>query len=106
MRVGLTAAQCALLFLVPSHLNMMLPALRGVEAEWHLRHVICCGEAMLPASLDAFCDAVASHGDSTQLHNVYGPTEASMTHHLCVPGASEVLIGEPIDNTTVRDATR
>ena len=106
MRVGLTAAQCALLFLVPSHLNMMLPALRGVEAEWHLRHVICCGEAMLPSMVDAFDGGCARHGNSTQLHNVYGPTEASMTHHVCVQGASEVLIGEPIDNTTVRDATR
>ena len=64
------------------------------------------GEAMLPASVEAFYDAVARHGNFTLLHNVYGPTEASMTHHVCVLGASEVLIGEPIDNTTVRDATR
>jgi non-ribosomal peptide synthetase component F len=87
-------APCALLFLVPSHLNMLLPALRSVDGAWKLRHVVCCGEALLPSTVDAFYDAVASRSEqaatpasaATRLHNVYGPTEASMTQHVCVRG--------------------
>ena len=95
------AAPCALLFLVPSHLNMLLQALRVVGGPWNLRHVVCCGEPLLPSTVNQFYDVVASRRASTQLHNVYGPTEASMTQHLCEPGSTEVLIGEPIDNTAV-----
>ena len=85
---------------------MLLPALRTVSGKWRLQHVICCGESLLPATVSAFYDAAMSRGEHTHLHNVYGPTEASMTHHVCMHGASEVLIGEPIDNTTVHDTTR
>ena len=85
---------------------MLLQALSSNQGPWHLRHVICCGEALLPSTVDRFYDTIASRtkesGLDTRLHNVYGPTEASMTHHVCAPGASEVSIGEPIDNTTVR----
>ena len=95
-------APCALLFLVPSHLSMLLHALRDVKAQCRIRHVICCGEALPPATVTAFYDMIASRAETTQLHNVYGPTEASMTHHTCVAGEAEVLIGKPIDNTTVR----
>jgi non-ribosomal peptide synthetase component F len=98
-----TVAPCALLFLVPSHLDMLLHVLRADKGPWRLRHVICCGEALLPSTVDKFHEAVASRVVPTDLHNVYGPTEASMTHHVCVQSAPEVLIGGPIDNTTVRD---
>jgi hypothetical protein len=95
-------APCALLFLVPSHLNMLLHALRGVDGPWRLRHVVCCGESLPPSIVKGFCDAAhIVDGAPTRLHNVYGPTEAAMTHHVCVPNAPEVLIGKPIDNATV-----
>ena len=99
-------APCAVLFLVPSHLNMLLSSLKSVPvADLQLRHVVCCGEALLSSTADALLAEVAARGQGLQLHNVYGPTEASMTHHVCLGSGAEVTIGGPIDNTTVRLAS-
>ena len=99
--LAVAVAPCAVLFLVPSHLNMLLPSLRGVTRDLGLRHVVCCGEALLPRTVESFYATVAATARPPQLHNVYGPTEASMTHQTCLRGTPEVLIGEPIHNTTI-----
>ena len=93
-------ALCSVAFLVPSHLDMLLPSLHSTKT-CHLRNVVCCGEVLLPLTVERFYAAAAAKFRTATLHNLYGPTEGSMTHHVCKRGAAEVLIGGPIDNTTV-----
>ena len=68
-----------------------------------LRHVVCCGEALSSATVARFYAQLAGMGNrGVEIHNLYGPTEGSMTWHRCARTAgAEVLIGSPIDNTTV-----
>ena len=68
-----------------------------------LRHVVCCGEALSSATVARFYAQMAGMGNrGVEIHNLYGPTEGSMTWHRCARAAgAEVLIGSPIDNTTV-----
>ena len=68
-----------------------------------LRHVVCCGEALSSATVARFYAQMAGMGNrGVEIHNLYGPTEGSMTWHRCARTAgAEVLIGSPIDNTTV-----
>jgi amino acid adenylation domain-containing protein len=88
-------------FFVPSALKA---ALEFTERLPSLEHIICCGEA-LQASV---CQLFYAQQPTARLHNLYGPTEGSMTYFRCpVPDANhreieyEVLIGRPIDNTSV-----
>ncbi|PHV12095.1 hybrid non-ribosomal peptide synthetase/type I polyketide synthase [Chitinimonas sp. BJB300] len=66
-----------------------------------LRYVFAGGEA-LHTSL---CEAFFQRGLSTELHNLYGPTETCImvTHCQCLPGDNgPVPIGYPIANTVLR----
>ena len=105
-------------FLVPSHLAALLPPMeQGLQqgrrgALRTLRHAVCCGE-VLPLStvklfhravLDAAILALSEGGGdapSCELHNLYGPTEGSMTSFGCPAATTQVLIGQPIGNTVV-----
>ena len=66
-----------------------------------LRHVFCGGEAMAPSLIRRFYSCLPQ----AQLHNVYGPTEASMhvTHWKCPRSDQDatVPIGKPVGNTQV-----
>eukprot|EP01062_Namystynia_karyoxenos_P006368 TRINITY_DN12228_c0_g1_i1.p1 TRINITY_DN12228_c0_g1~~TRINITY_DN12228_c0_g1_i1.p1 ORF type:complete len:2659 (+),score=731.76 TRINITY_DN12228_c0_g1_i1:160-7977(+) len=90
------------MFGVSSFLQVVLQYKAALGPVPPLRHVIQCGEA-LPATLaHSFYQAFA--GTRIRLHNLYGPTEASMTYwrvpRSIQPG-DDVLIGAPIDNTTL-----
>ncbi|HVH11541.1 MAG TPA: amino acid adenylation domain-containing protein, partial [Longimicrobium sp.] len=65
-----------------------------------LRRVMCSGEALPPALVDAFH---ARFPASTALHNLYGPTEAAVdvTYWPCarVESTASVPIGRPVWNT-------
>ena len=64
-----------------------------------IRLVLCGGEAMPPDLISIF-----SQFTDAQLINMYGPTEASIqvTHWMTSRrAADEILIGEPIFNTTI-----
>ena len=105
-------------FLVPSHLAALIPPMEGAVQDGKLgplrtlRHVVCCGEA-LPLStvklfhrsvLDAALLALAEGAGvapACELHNLYGPTEGSMTSFTCPAATTSVLIGKPIGNTVV-----
>ena len=75
-----------------------------------LRHIVCCGEALptsTVASFHAVVDrlqqmaAAGSAHPRCELHNLYGPTEGSMTAFPCPPSTVAILIGKPIANTVV-----
>jgi len=78
-----------------------LPASRhgkgGSTALPGLHHAICCGEVLSIGTADRFHALLPS----AELHNLYGPTEGSMTWFPVPQGTGEVLIGKPISNTTV-----
>ncbi|MGH7327547.1 MAG: non-ribosomal peptide synthetase, partial [Polyangiaceae bacterium] len=82
---------------VPSMLRLYLESSREVPA---LRRVVCSGEALTEAHVEAF-DRVQP---STALYNLYGPTEAavdvSATSRLAV--GAEVTIGRAVANTDLR----
>ena len=96
------------LFLIPSHLDALLPHLAQRQRGWRgtgrsaastLRHIVCCGEALRPETVRRTLGALPA---GVRLHNLYGPTEGSMTWEPCDdPQATEVLIGHSIDDTVV-----
>ncbi|CAM5542186.1 Tyrocidine synthase 3 [Streptomyces afghaniensis] len=83
---------------VPSMLQVFLGEAEG-GACGCLRRVMCSGEALPPATRDAFFQALPH----AELHNLYGPTEASIdvTYTPCLPGDATVTIGRPVWNTRV-----
>ena len=118
--------RASVVFLIPSHLNALLePLARAAQSSkgrrLSLRHVVCCGEALRPEvvrSFHAYLGASSSvHAkakllrgssqggakeEACELHNLYGPTEGSMTWERCTDiDPPETLIGTPIDDTIV-----
>jgi len=98
----LEAAGCTHACFVPSHLGALLRHWNSADGQvgLHLRHVIACGEVLSAETATAFAH-VMPHAS---LHNLYGPTEGSMTWRTCQPDdppRADVLIGRPIDNTFV-----
>jgi amino acid adenylation domain-containing protein len=91
-RHGVTHLQCT-----PSLLSRFVTEDGGLEAVGALRHLLVGGEA-LPAQL---VDQLAPHLTGT-LHNMYGPTEATIwcTAATVTPGGP-ITIGRPLANTTV-----
>ncbi|MFI1170062.1 amino acid adenylation domain-containing protein [Streptomyces melanogenes] len=81
---------------VPSMLEVFLREPDAVRAR-SLRRVISSGEALAPATQDAFFHTLPT----AELHNLYGPTEAAVdvTLWACRPGAATVPIGRPAANT-------
>jgi amino acid adenylation domain-containing protein/thioester reductase-like protein len=103
------ASSVSVLQTVPSMLRTWLEEPRFAELT-SLRHLICAGEALLPDLVLQFDERCASAGLSTRLHNLYGPSEATIdsTMHSCVrgesadlPGRDSLPIGRPISNTVV-----
>lgn len=90
-----------ILALVPSILRAFLDQKKSAHCT-ALRHVFCGGEALPTVLQEEF---LAAFGQTTQLHNVYGPTEASIdaTYWTCQPGdeAKIAPIGRPIANAEV-----
>ncbi|MEP0949630.1 MULTISPECIES: non-ribosomal peptide synthetase [Cyanophyceae] len=90
--------QVTILALVPSVLKVFLEQTKGAQST-PLRHVFCGGEALPTTLQDLF---INKFGATTQLHNVYGPTEASIdaTCWTCQPGLETAIapIGRPIAN--------
>jgi amino acid adenylation domain-containing protein len=84
---------------VPSMLNVFLNE-EGLDTCDSLRHVICGGEALSVDLVERFFARL-----NAELHNQYGPTEASIdaTFRTCQRGSDHLLvpIGRPIDNTQV-----
>jgi precorrin-6B methylase 2 len=72
----------------------------GFRACRSLRRVICGGEPLPSQLRDRFFEFF-----NAELHNIYGPTEATIgaTYWTCLPGqtSSTVPIGRPIANTRV-----
>jgi amino acid adenylation domain-containing protein len=84
---------------LPSMLRVLLEE-EGFRSCRSLRRVICGGEPLAADLRDRFFEVA-----SAQLHNIYGPTEATVgaTHWTCRPGQEGecVPIGRPIANTQV-----
>ncbi|MFK4105085.1 amino acid adenylation domain-containing protein, partial [Streptomyces sp. NPDC019531] len=82
---------------VPSMLEAFLrePA---ASAGGGLTRVVCSGEALPAGVRDRFFEVF---GQGVELHNQYGPTEASVdvTAWQCGPGEPTVPIGAPVANT-------
>jgi amino acid adenylation domain-containing protein len=93
--------QITVIALVPSMLRVFLEE-KGIEQCRGLRHVFCGGEA-LPADLQE--RFFARLNLDNVLHNVYGPTEASIdaTFWTCQRGTNQPIapIGRPLANTQV-----
>ncbi len=91
----------SILALVPAMLRTFLEQ-KGSDQCTSLRHVFCGGEALPIVLQQRFLD---SFSETTQLHNVYGPTEASIdaTYWTCHPGEEAKIapIGRPITNAEV-----
>ncbi|ELB94764.1 non-ribosomal peptide synthetase, partial [Rhodococcus wratislaviensis IFP 2016] len=90
--------QVTTMHFVPSMLAVFTA---GAEPELcgSLRQVFCSGEALPPATADAFREF-----GSAALHNLYGPTEAAVdvTYWECTEGdRASVPIGAPVWNTQV-----
>ena len=104
----------AVAFLVPSHLDVTLAAFEVLARDpaykrpARLRHIVCCGEPLQIATAVRFYElgrgSAGCLSATAVLHNVYGPTEASMTAYR-VPSTvntkSEMCIGTAISNTVV-----
>lgn len=88
------------LALVPSLLEMLLEDPAGLSSCPSLRWIFCGGEA-LPLAL---CRRARQQAD-IEIHNFYGPTEATVdaTHWACDPAdpAAVAPIGRPIGNAEV-----
>ena len=116
MALALVSCGAKVAFLTPSHIDALLPFLAHVTAgpkgrnrfsvycaapttdpAPQLRHLVCCGEALSAATVGRFYATF----HSAAIHNLYGPTEGSMTWFPCPRGCEEVLIGKPISNTVV-----
>ena len=83
----------------PSHLKMFLEENDQTVCP-SLRDVICAGEALTPELVASFYDRF-----QVDLHNSYGPTEASVsaTHYICKRGGDGAIvpIGTPISNMRI-----
>ena len=124
MANALSTIGVSVAFLTPSHFDAILPVLSastassggvpavcsqlcgGGSTKAHrsplpeLRHVVCCGEALSASTVRRFYEVFTS----AQIHNLYGPTEGSMTWFPCGRGCDEVHIGKAIGNTVVVSA--
>ncbi len=94
---------------VPSMLRTWLDEPRFGQAT-ALRHLICAGEALPPDLVTRFDERCLTAGMPTRLHNLYGPSEATIdaTMHSCPRGHDgdglghgAVPIGRPVSNTAV-----
>ncbi|MEV4840310.1 amino acid adenylation domain-containing protein [Nonomuraea sp. NPDC049486] len=83
---------------VPSMLAAFLEE-EDVERCVSLKRVVCSGEELPVAVAARFFERLPE----VELHNLYGPTEAAVdvTAWRCVPGASRIPIGHPVQNTRV-----
>lgn len=93
--------QITVMALVPSLLRVMLEQ-KGFDGCNCLKHVFCGGEALSVELVDQF---LTKFGAETQLHNVYGPTEASIdaTYWTCQPNTGHRIapIGRAIANAQI-----
>jgi amino acid adenylation domain-containing protein len=89
--------QITVLAVVPSLLDLLLDDEPGLNAATALRYVFSGGEALHPA----LCQRVFA-ATTAELHNFYGPTEATIdvTSWHCTPDnlCLGVPIGQPLDN--------
>ncbi|WP_052083106.1 non-ribosomal peptide synthetase [Rhodococcus fascians] len=84
------------LHFVPSMLAVFVDGAHAEDCE-SLRLVFCSGEALPPATVEAF----AAFSDA-QLHNLYGPTEAAVdvtSYHCVSSDPVSIPIGAPVWNT-------
>ncbi len=91
----------SIIHFVPSMLSAMLENIDWLKLTT-LRHVVCSGEALQKSLVDEFGERTGS----IELHNYYGPTEASVdvtaVNLTKYPGKGKfVTIGKPVDNTVV-----
>lgn len=93
--------QITVMALVPSMLRVMLEQ-KGFDQCNCLKHIFCGGEALSIELVDQF---FTKFGAETQLHNVYGPTEASIdaTYWTCQPNTTHQIapIGRAIANAQI-----
>ncbi|WP_170940538.1 non-ribosomal peptide synthetase [Pseudoalteromonas sp. NBT06-2] len=91
--------QVTILHLVPSILNTFI--LAKPLKENSLCKVVCCGEELLSHSVNSFFKSYTS----TELINIYGPTEAAIAVSCFRCNKNEkykfVPIGKPISNTVI-----
>lgn len=95
-------ARIELLHCVPSVLRTLLRSRSGAMLPTTLRHVMVCGEPLLPADVGRWFDVMP---DSARLVNVYGPTETTLAKffHFVTPddaGRRIVPVGKPIPGAT------
>jgi amino acid adenylation domain-containing protein len=97
----ITEQQITITAFVPSMLRVILEE-KGIEACSNLRHISCGGEALPVELIEQFFARLGLDG---VLHNVYGPTEASIdaTFWQCQRGSgySVAPIGKPILNASI-----
>jgi thioesterase domain-containing protein/acyl carrier protein len=93
----ITRDELTVSFFVPSMLRVFLDHPDAGRCT-SMRHVLCSGEAMTPDLVERFAQVMPW----AELHNMYGPTEASVevTVVRCEPGWTG-SIGAPIRNTRV-----
>ena len=99
----LDGAGVQLVHCTPTTLRTLLAAEPTSDRLAELRHVLCSGEALLPADVTRFQDIF---GDRVGLANLYGPTECTMvrTFHRIPNKANHgdyIPVGRPIDSTVV-----
>jgi len=84
---------------VPSMLDVFLTQPTAPDCAAVLRQVVCSGEALSPALVNAFHERLPG----VRLFNLYGPTEAAIevTASECAPGTTRVTIGHAIDNARI-----
>ncbi|MGB3468054.1 MAG: amino acid adenylation domain-containing protein, partial [Cyclobacteriaceae bacterium] len=97
----LEKVQVSIIHFVPSMLHNALGYIEWERLK-NLRHVICSGEALSRTLEKTFKE----RSPKTNLHNYYGPTEATvdvtklnLSQHPTV--GNEVSIGKPVDNTRI-----
>lgn len=92
--------QVTVMALVPSMLRVLLEQ-PGLDRCSQLKHVFCGGEALPADLIDIFYEKFTN----TFLHNVYGPTEASIdaTYWTCQPNTHYRIapIGQAITNAQI-----
>ncbi|GAA1691457.1 hypothetical protein GCM10009745_40980 [Kribbella yunnanensis] len=101
IRALLQAEQVGYVHFVPSMLSFYLQ-MSGFEGLPALRAVVSSGE-VLDAAL---CQRFLEQSENAQLHNMYGPTEASVdvSSWRCVSAEAPVPIGHPIDGVSLHVA--
>jgi amino acid adenylation domain-containing protein len=92
----IAAQQVSTVHFVPSMLDAFLAEPTAASCRGTVRRIICSGEALGPATVDACRELLG-----VPVHNLYGPTEASVdvTFWPCEAGAETVPIGRPVWNT-------